>query len=225
MVFSLRVSRMAKLSLAALIVSAAIPMFSQVVPSATQRSWPLDIGGGLSYFGTHIINHEFPTYYYTTGRGNLLGPAAWIDYTLPHMPHMLYGLGIEAEGRYLAWDDSGPDPLLKEETGAGGVIYKWRSHHNFHPYGKMLMGFGSIDFSGNYPGCTNNCRHDSDTFWDPGGGAEYRIRGDLWVRGDYEYELWTGFGKPANKTVYPRGFTFGVTYDMRHFQFRRKQEY
>jgi hypothetical protein len=214
-----------RLSLAALFVSAAMPGISQVVPSATQRSWPLEIGGGLSYFNTHLVNHEFPSVDYATGRGNLLGPTLWIDWPVPHMPQRLYGLGIEAESRYLAWGNSGPDPLLKEETGAGGVIYMWRKHHNFHPYGKMLMGFGSIDFSGNYSGCMNNCRHDSDTFWDPGGGVEYRIKGDLWARGDYEYELWTGFGKPANKTVYPRGYTFGVSYDMRNFHFGRNKEY
>src|SRR5271154_433443 len=96
-----------KLSLAALFVSTALPGFSQVVAAATQRSWPLEIGGGLSYFSTHIINHEFPSVDYATGRGNLLGPTAWIDYTLPHMPQRLYGLGIEAEGRQLAWGNSG----------------------------------------------------------------------------------------------------------------------
>jgi len=217
---------MAKLSLAALIVSAAYPMFSQVVPSATQRTWPLEIGGGLSYFNTHIINHQYPTDVDAfLFKGNLLGPAVWIDYTLPHMPHRLYGLGIEAEGRHLSWDNSGPAPLLRENTGEGGVIYKWRSHHNFHPYGKFLMGFGGIDFQGTYPGCKIDCNHDSDTFWDLGGGVEYRIRGALWARGDYEYELWTGFGQPANKTVYPRGFTFGVSYDMRNFHFGREKEY
>jgi opacity protein-like surface antigen len=216
---------MAKLSLAALIVSAAYPMFSQVVPSATQRSWPLEIGGGLSYFDNHIINFSFPTYEYTAIKGNLLGPAAWADWTLNRIPHRLYGLGIEAEGRHLAWDNSGTDPLLKEDTGAGGVIYMWRHSHNFHPYGKFLMGFGSIDFQGNYTGCTHNCKHDTDTFWDPGGGVEVHIMGNLWARGDYEEEFWTHFGNVTNKTIYPRGFTIGVSYDMRNFHFGREKEY
>jgi Outer membrane protein beta-barrel domain len=214
-----------RLSLAALFVSAVMPGFSQVVPAATQKTWPIEIGGGLSYFGTHIINHEFPTVDYKSFDGNLLGPAAWLDFNLPHMPQRIYGLGIEMEGRMLSWDNSGTDPLLKEKTGQGGVIYKWHHYHNLRPYGKFLMGFGSIDFQGTYPGCKHDCNHDTDKFLDMGGGAEYRVRGDLWVRGDYEYELWTGFGQPANKTVYPKGFTVGVTYDMRHFQFGRKQEY
>jgi len=55
-------------------------------------------------------------------------------------------------------------------------------------------GFGGIDaLTDTSPGCTRDCHHDSDTFDDLGGGAEYRIRHDLWVRGDYEYELWTKF--------------------------------
>jgi hypothetical protein len=193
-----------------------------VGPSATQSSWPLEIGGGLSYFGTHIINHEYPSVDYKQFDGNLLGPAAWLDFTFPHMPHRLYGLGIEAEGRHLSWDNSGTDPLLRENTGAGGPIYMWRHYRNFHPYGKFLIGYGGIDFQGYYVGCTLDCNHDSDIFYDPGGGAEYRIRGDLWVRGDYEAEFWTNFGQPANKTVYPRGFTVGVAYDLRNLHFGRQ---
>ena len=123
-----------RLSLAVIFVSTAIPGFSQAGPTATQRSWPLEIGGGLSSFGTHIINHEYPTDVDAIKfKGNLLGPAAWIDYTLPHMPHILYGLGLEAEGRHPGWDNTGTDPLLRENTGAGGVIYMWRHYRNFHP--------------------------------------------------------------------------------------------
>jgi hypothetical protein len=222
---------MIRLSLAALFVSASFPVFSQVVPAAVQQSWPLEIGGGLSYFSTHIVNHEFPTTVYPSFKGSMLGPAAWLDWTLPHMPRRLYGLGIEAEGRQLSWANTGTDPQLREDTGEGGVIYMWRRHHNFHPYGKYLMGFGSVDFEGNYPlkgpypGCTGNCDHDTGIFDDLGGGAEYRIRDNLWVRGDYEYELWTKFGKPANKTVYPRGFTFGVSYDLRGLHFGHAKEF
>jgi hypothetical protein len=118
-----------RLSLAALFVSAVMPGFSQVVPAVTQRSLPLEIGGGLSYFSTHLTNHEYPTFDYKAFDGSLLGPAAWIDYTLPHMPHILYGLGIEAEGRHLSWANTGTDPLLRENTGAGGIIYMWRHYH------------------------------------------------------------------------------------------------
>jgi opacity protein-like surface antigen len=116
--------------------------------------------------------------------------------------------------------------LLKENTGAGGVIYKWHHYEKFRPYGKFLMGFGGIDaLTDTSPGCTRDCHHDSDTFDDLGGGAEYRIRHDLWVRGDYEYELWTKFGNPNNKTLYPKGFTVGVTYEMRDFHFGRQKPY
>ena len=216
--------RLIRLSLAALFVSAALPGFSQVAPAANERSFPLEVGGGLSYFNTHLINHDFPKAIYPSYQGNLLGPTAWADWTFRRIPHMLYGLGIEVEGRHLSWDNSGADPLLKEDTGAGGVIYMWRHHDNFHPYGKFLVGHGSIDFDGgDYPGCASNCKHDTDTFYDPGGGVEVHIKGNLWVRGDYEYELWTGYGSPADKTIYAKGFTVGVAYDMRNFHFGRRQ--
>ncbi len=209
--------QLVKLSLAALFVSAsAIPGFSQSVPAAMQKYWPLEIGGGLSEFGTHLINHEFPATVYPEFKGDLLGPAAWADWTIRHIPHRLYGLGIEVEGRHLAWGNTGIDPHLREDTGEGGVIYMWRHYRNFHPYGKFLIGHGNIDFQvpGISPSCTLDCQHDTSTFYDPGGGVEVHLMGNLWVRGDYEEELWTNFGVPANKTVYPRGFTVGVSYNM-----------
>jgi opacity protein-like surface antigen len=207
-----------RLSLAALIATAAVPVFPQVVPAATEGGLPLEIGGGLSSFGTHLVNHEYPTHDYITYKGDLLGPAAWADWYLYryHLPSFMRGFGIEVEGRHLAYDNSGPAPLLKEDTGAGGIIYMWRHYHNFHPYGKMLRGFGSIDFLGTYPGCTIDCNHDSDTFYAPGGGVEVHLMGNLWVRGDYEAEFWTHFGNPPNNTIYPHGFTVGVSYDLRH---------
>jgi opacity protein-like surface antigen len=207
-----------RLSLAAIFVSTAISGFSQVGPSATQPSWAIEIGGGLSYFSTHAANSN-PTIDYKAFDGSLLGAAAWIDYTLPHMPHRLYGLGIEAEGRHLAWDNSGTDPSLKEDTAEGGPIYMWRRYHNFHPYGKFLLGYGGIDFNNGYP-LTQNGDHDTRTFYCPGGGAEYHIMGGLWARGDYEYQLWTNFGRA---TLEPKGFTIGVSYDMRNFHFGKQQ--
>ncbi len=206
-----------RLSLTALFVSAALPGISQVAPAATQRSLPLEIGGGLSYFSTHAANSN-PTIDYTAFDGRLLGPAAWADWTLRRIPRRLYGLGIEAEGRHLAWANSGTDSRLREDTGEGGIIYKWHHYHNFHPYGKMLVGFGSVDFNNGYPYIQNG-DHDTRIFYCPGGGADFHITRDLWVRGDFEYEFWTDFGRA---TLEPKGFTIGVSYDMGNFYFRRR---
>ncbi|MGD0522168.1 MAG: outer membrane beta-barrel protein [Terracidiphilus sp.] len=220
MVFGLRVRQMARLSLAALIVSAAYPLFSQVVPAATQQFWPLEIGGGLSYFSTHAANKN-PNIDYTAFDGSLLGPAAWADWTFRRIPHRLYGLGFEVEGRHLAYGNTGTDARLREDTGEGGFIYKWRHYRNFRPYGKAMAGFGSIDFNNGYPYLQNG-DHDTRTFYCPGGGAEFHLMGDLWVRGDYEFELWTHFGRAI---LEPKGFTVGVSYDMRNFHFGRQKEY
>jgi opacity protein-like surface antigen len=89
------------------------------------------------------------------------------------------------------------------------------------PYGKFLLGYGSIDFNNGYP-MIQNGDHDTRTFWCPGGGAEYRIMSDLWIRGDYEYELWSHFGRA---TLEPKGFTVGVSYDLKDLHFGRKQQY
>jgi opacity protein-like surface antigen len=141
-------------------------------------------------------------------------------WTIRRIPHRLSGLGIEGEGRHLAYGNTGTDPLLREDTGEAGVIYTWRHYHNFHPYGKVLAGFGSIDFNGTYPGCPMDCNHDTRTFYSPGGGAEYHLMGALWIRGDYEYEFWSNFG---HTILEPNGFTVGVAYDMRNVHFGRQK--
>ena len=194
------------------------PGFRKWLRQPQRRSWPLEVGGGLSYFGTHAANSN-PHIDYTAFDGNLLGPSLWADWTFRHIPKSLYGLGIELETRDLDWANSGPDPRLSEFTGEGGVIAKWHRYHNFHPYAKALAGFGSIDFNNGYPGIRNG-DHDTRTFYCPGAGAEFRIKNNLWIRGDYEYQFWTDFGRA---TLEPQGMTIGVTYDMRNFHFSRGQ--
>ncbi len=215
-----------RLSLAALFVSAALPGISQVAPAATQRSWPLEIGGGFSYFSNHLTNAKYPTQYYPTVDANMFGATAWADWTFRRIPHILSGLGIEAEGRDLRHGNSGPAAMLHEDTGAGGVIYKWHHYRSFHPYGKFLVGYGSIDYLGDYYGCASDCNHNSDTFYDVGGGADVHIIGNLWARGDYEGEFWLNFGNAPVEKVTPKGFTIGVSYDMGNVHFiRRRAEY
>ena len=212
-----------RLSLAALFVSAALPGVSQVAPAATQRSWPLEIGGGFSYFTNHITNKEFPTQLYPQVDANMLGVTAWADWYLRRIPSRLSGLGIEVEGRDLRHGNSGPASRLHEDTGEGGVIYKWRHFHDFQPFGKFLLGYGGIDFQGNYPGCTINCDHDTDNFYDVGGGAEVHVWRNVWARGEYEEEFLLNFGNAPVEKVTPKGFTIGVAYDLSNVHFLRRQ--
>jgi opacity protein-like surface antigen len=211
MVFKLKV----RLSLAALFVAAAFPVLSQVAPSSTEKYLPLEIGGGVAGFDTHYASNN-PTWSYPQFSGRLFGPTVWADWYIGRVPRVLHGIGIEVEGRHLDYARSSSDPRLREDTGAGGIIYTWRHYQNFHPFGKALGGFGSIDFDIGDP----YYHHDTRTFYAPGGGIEYRVWDDVWARGEYERQFWTGFG---SGTLEPQGFTLGVVYDFRHAHFHRIQ--
>lgn len=200
--------KIAGLLLSALVVPAVFPAFSQVVPAATEGHLPLRVGAGLSYYFTHLANGGTAGNY-SAFKGNLMGPAAWVDWNFYRLPWFLNGLGVEVEGRHLNYARTGTDPLLREDTGEAGPIYTLRHFNNIHPYIKALAGFGSVDFYNGDP----YYKHDTRTIYVPGAGVEYRMGHDLWLRGDYEYELWTHFGDGILK---PQGFTIGVTYDFVH---------
>ncbi|MGA3262740.1 MAG: outer membrane beta-barrel protein [Terracidiphilus sp.] len=189
-----------RLSLAALFITAAFPLFSQVVPAATQSSLPLSVGGGFSDFTSH---------YYKTFSGRLEGPTLWIDWNFYDAPKYLRGLGVEVEARDLNYGRTGTDAKLREDTAEGGAIYTWRHYRRTHFYGKFLIGYGSIDFNVNDP----HYSHDSRNFYSPGAGVEIHAWRNIWVRGDYEYQFWTHFGLG---TLEPHGFTVGALYNFRH---------
>ena len=98
---------------------------------------------------------------------------------------------------------------MKQETIKGGAIYKTRPYHNVRFYGKGILGIGSIDFPSTNPLYT----HDTYTVYAFGGGAEYKAWKTLYVRGDYEYQMWQKFQGPNFLT--PNGFTVGATYYLR----------
>jgi hypothetical protein len=189
-----------------LIVSAAIPMLSQVVPHATGRvDFPFRVGVGYSNYGSDW--HYGPA---ITG-GRLGGPAVWIDFDIPKLPPSWSGFQLEAEGRDLNYNRTGNDPTLRQYTVAGGVNYAWRYDPAFHPYVKFLAGVGNINFHSKEP----YYRKDSRTFYAPAGGIDVRVHGRFWARGNYEYQFWPDFYNYHALT--PHGFTIGVFYDFSKF--------
>jgi len=188
-----------KLVLAALLI-AAPSAFSQVVPAATQGGFPLVVGGGVAD-------------YYTDWNGRIVGPTVWVDWNFYHVPTILHGIGIEVEGRDLNYDRVTSTFRMRQDSAGGGLIYTWRHFRNFHPYMKFLLEQGSIDFNIHDP----HYDHDTRAVYAPGGGVEYRLVGNVWARGDYEYQFWPNLfhGHALN----PRGFTIGAEYDFmrRHF--------
>jgi opacity protein-like surface antigen len=188
-----------KVSLAAVLITSAFPAFSQVSPSGERKGLWFVVGAGVSNYDSDFS-------------GRLTGPAGWVDWNLDFGPSFLSGLGLEAEARDLDYDRTGNVPNLGENSYGGGVLYTWRHFRNFHPYGKFLVEHGSVDFTLiGYP----NYTHDTRTFYAPGGGVEYRAWRNVWVRGDYEYQLWPNFPTSV-QTMKPQGFTIGVSYDLKH---------
>jgi opacity protein-like surface antigen len=187
-----------KLVQAALFLAAALPVCAQVAPSATRGSLPLQVGGGISA-------------YYSDWSGNLLGPTLWVDVSPPRVPRVLQGIGIELEGRDLNYGRTGDESKLRQDTALGGAIYRWNHFHNFRPDAKFLVGFGNQDFNNE---ANPYYTHDTRTVYAFGGGLEYRIEGNIWIREDYEYQFWTNFFN--HHALNPEGFTVGVVYDFRN---------
>jgi hypothetical protein len=188
-----------KLVSAGLFLSIALPAFPQAAPSATQGGFPIMIGGGYSY-------------YYSDFSHNIGGPTLWLDAELlrVHGPGFTRGtLGLEAEGRDLNYARSGDDPKLRESTGEGGVTYDFARFGRIQPYTKFLLGFGAINFTNKV---SPYYTHDSRTLLAPGGGLQYRLYRNIWVRGDYEYQFWLHFFR--DHAMNPEGGTIGVSYDL-----------
>jgi opacity protein-like surface antigen len=210
-------------ALAALLVCSAYSVLAQTVPAATQSKFHLAIGAGISGYN--------PDY----GHGHLLGGTLWIDYTLPRMPHLLNGIGLEAEAHDLNYGRTTAPPAqslqaanLREDVALGGLIYTLPRYRNFHPYAKIMMGYGNADEETlaipSKPSPPIRW-HDSRTVTSAGGGMDYRVFRNIWVRADYEYESWpTFFVNPGNVPpagrLTPQGFTIGAMYHFGHSGFR-----
>jgi len=198
-------------TLAALLVCATVSVFAQTVPAATRNKVPLAVGAGVSGYNADL------------GAGDLFGGTLWIDYTLPHMPHLLNGLGLEVEGRDLNYGRS-PSAWtnLRMDVASGGVIYSWPRYRNFRPYAKVLFGYGNTD----YAHTTLPYNRQSRNFTSGGGGVDYRVSRNIWLRVDYEYQSWPDFFKhpgigvppvyPPAGRLNPQGFTVGAIYHFSH---------
>jgi opacity protein-like surface antigen len=192
-----------KFLVAMFFIGASIPLSSQVVPTATEVGLPLAVGAGFSNYDVDW------------GHGRMDGGTLWIDYTLKRVPFLLHGIGIEAEARDISLDRGNHPANFRQDTIGGGAIYRWPHFRSFHPYGKLLVGYGSIDFA-NIPN-EPNYKHDSRTIYAAGGGLEYSLFGHIWVRADYEYQAWPDL---LGHTADPQGFTVGSSYDFGHIPAR-----
>jgi hypothetical protein len=188
----------------------AIQAFSQVVPAGHEGNLPFAVGAGPSSFDVDW------------GHGRMLGGTIWADYHPNQLPSLLHGLGLELEARDISLNANSTQKNYREDTVAGGAIYTWYHYRNFHPYGKFLVGYGSMDFS--LPPPNANYSHDTRTLYAPGLGLEQRLFRHVWARADYEYQTWPDFlsrSKSNPTSPNPQGFTLGVAYDFGHIAHRK----
>jgi opacity protein-like surface antigen len=210
------------------------PASSQVIPAGQEGKLPLSIGAGANSFhldwGEDSTGHRRP----------IFGGTLWIDWHFSSLPHYLTGLGVELEARdvskwgpielskgYRDYDCSDgsvppncqPNPSgLREDTVEGGAIYTWRRYAKIHPYGKFLVGFGSMDFPAGdaYNPSGAPYTHDTRILYATGGGLEYRLMRRVDIRADYEYQFWPNFlGHPH--ALNPNGITLGATYSFKPY--------
>ena len=194
--------------LAVSFLTIAVSAFSQVVPSYERKSgWPFTVGAGP-------VNYDVDM-----GHGRMYGFAGWFDIYPGKLPSILHGhLGAEGEVRDISLGASSSQPNVRYDTAAMGLIYIWHRLHNIRPYAKIMIGDGSVDF---LP-LSKSYAHDTRTFTAPGGGIEFRIKQDLWVRANYDYERWQSLAVYGN--LKPQGFTLGASYDFtRPFLLKNRQ--
>ena len=184
-----------KTFLVALVLTTTLSVYGQVGPAATRNGLPLTFGLGYSS-------------YYTDWSGYLSGPMLWADWRFRRVPRRLYGIGVEIEGRDLNYHRTGNIPNLRMDAAGGGPIYTWRHSDIIQPYGKFLVEFGSIDFT--LPGYPNYT-HDTRVVSVPGAGVNFRVFRSVWLRGEYEYQVWPDLGH--GNALTPQGITFGVAND------------
>jgi hypothetical protein len=120
-------------------------------------------------------------------------------------------LGLELDGQEVNWDQQTQSSNFKQETISGGPIYTLARYRAVRPYAKFLIDFGGLDFTIN---SVPNYKHDTRTAY-ASGGFQVRTYPHLWVRLDFEYQIWQPFFSTTKRRT-PQGFTLGASWDVGH---------
>jgi hypothetical protein len=185
---------------AALFFSVAVPAFSQVVPAATEGPMHLQVGVGFADYIGDLDN------------GRLTGGSLWVDCFPCNFPRVLHGFGLEAEARAVRSPNTLPSQIgaQQEASAGGGPTYTMTRFRRFRPYAKFDIEYGGADFNLGNP----YFHHLSQVMYAPGGGIEYRAYRNIWVRADYEYQIWPhAFGGTFD--LDPQGVTVGAAWEFR----------
>ncbi len=123
--------------------------------------------------------------------------------------------GVEAE--FHSIQPKSPTTLYERTYEVGGRYF--RTYGRLLPYGKVLIGRGVF----NYPPCSSStknvaCANLAYNMFAIGGGADFRVREWLTVRGDYEYQNWPSFRGTiggASNGLTPSIISVGAAYHFR----------
>jgi hypothetical protein len=158
-------------------------LHAQAVPAGS-RVGDLKIGGGFSTADSDYAD-----------RYN--GGAAYVDFDF--LPH----IGVEGEFHFVK-DSS---DLYEKTYEVGGRYY--RTYGRFIPYAKVMYGRGVFNFPPLGDGFRANLAYN---LMAGGIGTDYKVKPWLYVRADWEYQVWFGF---QNSSLSPNILTLGAAYHFR----------
>jgi hypothetical protein len=158
-------------------------LHAQAVPAGS-RVGDLKIGGGFSTADSDYAD-----------RYN--GGAAYVDFDF--LPH----IGVEGEFHFVK-DSS---DLYEKTYEIGGRYY--RTYGRFVPYAKVMYGRGVFNFPPLGDGFRANLAYNLVA---GGIGTDYKVKPWLYVRADWEYQVWFGF---QNSSLSPSILTLGAAYHFR----------
>lgn len=182
-------------------IGAALQAHAQVTYSGAEGKLPFTVGVGFSNFSDD----------WGVQNPRQDGITLWVDWRLPNMPPVLDGIGVEFEGRDLNYATPSYLPGHRMDTALGGPIYQFRRNGRIRPFGKYLMGIGSIDF----PSPGSKYSHDTRSVFEPGAGADFRFFSRFSARAEYDYQFWHAIFGPRD--LNPQGISVGVVYDFGRF--------
>jgi hypothetical protein len=166
----------------ALLLAGAACSCAQVAPTAIRREFSVTAGGLGSLFR--------PDY----GSNNLIGVGAFVDVKFSRW------VQAEAEGRWLRFNEA--EDVWQDNFLVGPRV-PIHTFGRITPYGKVLVGMGSMNFQYNYA-------YGRFTDIAYGGGADVQLTKRLAVRPvDFEYQQWPHW---VDGALYPWGFSAGVSY-------------
>lgn len=158
-------------------------LYSQARPTA-DRVGDLKIGGGIS-----TADSDYGDRYN--------GGSAYVDFDF------LPRIGVEGQFHFVKDADD-----LYEKTYEVGPRYH-RTYRKFSPYAKAMYGRGVFNYPAFIDGFHPNLAYNLAAL---GGGLDYKVKPYLYVRADWEYQIWFGF---QNSSLSPSILTLGAAYHFR----------